>query len=331
MSDPRAVVRRAIEASLADLGNDERVIVAVSGGADSLALARGVADLGGPATAVIVDHGLQADSASTAERAAEACRALGFADVRVIAVQVSLGPGTGGLEAAARRERRAALESVAQELGAPAVLLGHTREDQAETVLLRLARGSGARSLSGMSTRSGLWRRPLLDLPRRMVRASVSDLEPWSDPHNDDERFARVRVRHSALPAVVDAVGPAAVDGLARSAALLRDDADALDEWARTAFQEAQSVDGGFIVAALEALPRAVRTRILRTAAIEAGCPPTDLTAAHVDGLDALITRWHGQGAIDLPGGVAGRREYGRLVLARIPPVAMRRQQREET
>jgi tRNA(Ile)-lysidine synthase len=329
--DPRSIVRRAVDRGLADLQATDPVVVAVSGGADSIALARGVADLGRPGLAVVVDHGLQDDSEAVAEYAAQLCRAVGLGDVRVISVQVATGPGSGGLEAAARAARRAALESVAAEVGAPAVLLGHTREDQAETVLLRLARGSGARSLSAMAPISGVWRRPLLDVPRDVVRGAVADLDTWSDPHNADERFARVRVRRTALPALIDAVGSAAVDGLARSADQLRDDADALEAWADQALEQCRVAEAEYDVEALRELPRAVRTRVLRHAALLAGCAPTDLTAEHVDRLEDLVCRWHGQGAVDLPGGICGGRECGRLGFARIPPVAVRRRQREET
>jgi len=329
--DALVQIRRAIERTLADLPVQAPVVVGVSGGADSLALARAAASLPRPVVAVVVDHQLQSDSADVAEEAAAVCRALGCADVRVVPVEVPLGPGTGGVEASARHARRTALEEVARAVGSPAVLLGHTADDQAETVLLRLARGSGARSLSAMAEVAGLWRRPLLGLPRSVVRASVVDLQTWSDPHNDDPRFARVRVRRTAMPALVDAVGPAAVEGLVRSARLLRDDADALDAWAEQARVSSEEDGGTLEIDALVALPRAVRTRVIRAAAIDAGCPATDLTAEHIARIDALISDWHGQGPVDLPGGIAGQRECGRLGFARIPPVAVRRHKREET
>ena len=329
--EPRGVVRRAVDQALSGLDANAPVVIAVSGGADSVALARGVADLRRSAVAVVVDHGLQADSATVASRAVELCHAVGVIDARAVRVEVATGSGSGGPEAAARAARRTALESVAAEVGATAILLGHTREDQAETVLLRLARGSGARSLSAMAPVAGLWRRPLLGVPRAVVHAAVADLDTWTDPHNIDERFTRVRVRRHALPALIEAVGPAAVEGLARSAAQLRDDADALDAWADRALQECQVGEGEYDVDLLSDRPRAVRTRVLRQAALLAGCPPTDLTAAHVDRLDDLVCRWRGQGAVDLPGRVSGSRECGRLGFARIPPVAVRRLQREET
>lgn len=322
------IVRRAVEECLADLPQDALVLVAVSGGADSLALARAVAATDRPAAAGIVDHGLQPDSAAVAARAAAECDRLGLDPVvveRVDATATGSGP-----EAAARDARRAALEGMADRLGATAILLAHTREDQAETVLLRLARGSGARSLAGMADVSGRWRRPLLGLPREVVRVSAVGLDVWDDPHNHDPAYARTRVRHRALPALVEALGPDVVAGLARSARLLGDDADALDALAREATVGLVDEAGTLDAAGLQLLPRALRTRIIRSAAVAAGCPAGALTAAHVDRLEALVSYWHGQGGVDLPGGLAGERAYGRLAIRRVPPVAERRRHDRE-
>lgn len=334
MSDsPRHEVRRAFRACVADLPAETPVLIACSGGADSLALALAAADeaaaTGRAVGAVVVDHGLQEDSAFVAESAAAACRGAGLSPVEIIRVDVDTGPGAGGLEAAARDARRQALSDAAGRLGSPVVLLAHTRDDQAETVLLRLARGSGARSLSAMAPVDGLWRRPLLDLPRAVVRASL-DVEAWDDPHNEDPRFARVRVRVDALPALAAALGPDVVDGLARSARLLRDDADALDSLAEAQREALVREEAGVIsleVAALEALPRAVRTRVLRGAAQQAGVPLAELTLAHVERIEALVCDWHGQGAVDLPGRVGAERSCGRLTFGRVPPVSERRGQ----
>ncbi|MFM1965709.1 MAG: tRNA lysidine(34) synthetase TilS [Actinomycetota bacterium] len=326
--DPVQAVRRAVEDCLADLPGDACVLVGVSGGADSLALAQAVALTGRPAAAGIIDHALQPDSADVAARAARACERLGLDSViieRVDASAKGVGP-----EAAARDARRAALEGIADRLGAAAILLAHTRDDQAETVLLRLARGSGARSLAAMAPVTGRWRRPLLDLPRDVVRASAEGLDTWEDPHNDDPGFARTRVRHGALPALVDALGPDVVSGLARSARLLSDDADALDDFAGQASADVTDADGTLDAVGLAALPRALRTRIIRSAAIASGCPAGALTAAHVDRIESLVTDWHGQGGVDLPGGLIGERAYGRLAIRRVPPVAERRRHDRE-
>jgi len=313
VSEAVRAVRRAVEECLADIAYDSLVLIAVSGGADSLALAQAVAATGRPCAAAIIDHGVQDDSAEVAARAAGACALLGIDPVVVKRVDASA-KGSGP-EAAARDARRSALEGIADRLGAAVILLAHTRDDQAETVLLRLARGSGARALSGMAAVDGLWRRPLLDLPRDLVRASLEGVPAWSDPHNDDPRYARVRVRRDVLPALVDGLGPAVVDSLARSARLLRDDADALDSWADREWQRLGTCGGevDWEIDDLVALPRAVRTRLLRRACLWCGSPATDLTADHVESAEALVSDWHGQGALAMPGGVAVVRRYGRL------------------
>ncbi|MFM9134230.1 MAG: tRNA lysidine(34) synthetase TilS [bacterium] len=316
-SQAQLSVRHALRHCLRDLASDAPVLVACSGGADSLALAAGAAaeSRGRRTGAVVVDHGLQAGSAEAADEAARRCREWGLDPVRVVAVQPARGPGSGGPEAAARTARREALSAAAAEYGAVAVLLAHTRDDQAETVLLRLARGSGARALSGMAAVDGLWRRPLLGLARETVRASLADTTAWSDPHNDDPRFARVRVRQGTMPALVHALGPAVYDGLARSARLLRDDADALDAWTDREWQRLVTPGGplDWDVEDLLALPRAVRSRLLRRACLACGAPGTDLTAEHMEGIEALVSDWHGQGALALPGGVSVVRRCGRL------------------
>lgn len=310
-----AAVRVAIRAEIRDLPAGSLALVACSGGADSLALAAGLSfvapRIGLRGGAVTVDHAWYEGSAVRADDVARMCRELGLApvDVRRAASARS--------EGAARTARRAALEAAAADLGAAVVLLGHTRDDQAETVLLRLARGSGARSLAGMPRRDGPYRRPLLSLPREITRQACkeSGLVAWEDPSNLDPAFARSRVRSALLPALERELGPGVAAALARSADLLRADADALDVLTPDLVQH--QPDGSLLlpVAQLQTLPAALRTRALRAAAIAAGSPPTDLTAAHIAHLDELITRWHGQGALDLPGRVAALRADGRIVL----------------
>jgi tRNA(Ile)-lysidine synthase len=175
---------------------------------------------------------------------ARAALDLGAHRVRVVRVVPARAPGggwAGGPEEAARTARLRALEAAAGRDGAVAVLLGHTLDDQAEQVLLGLARGSGARSLAGIPARRGIVVRPLLGLRRDVVRAACPRLPgldlPWHDPSNDAavpgaEALLRARVRGEVLPALVDVLGAAAVASLARSADLLREDADALDAWA---------------------------------------------------------------------------------------------------
>jgi tRNA(Ile)-lysidine synthase len=308
-----AEVRHAVRAGLDGLAAGDLVLVACSGGADSLALAAATAfaapRLGLRAGGVTVDHGLQAGSAERAAEIAALLGKLGLDPVRSSAVIVApAGASQGGPEAAARVARYGALDAAATEYGAAAVLLGHTLDDQAETVLLGLARGSGGRSLAGMAARRGHYRRPLLAVRRAATRAACAELglEPWQDPHNEDFRFARARVRHQALPALEAALGPGVAEALARTAGQLRADADCLDG---LAFAESGQLD----VARLAALPAAIRTRVLRDAAVSAGCPPGALAAGHIGQVDALVTAWRGQRWTDLPGGVRARRQAGKV------------------
>jgi tRNA(Ile)-lysidine synthase len=297
------------------------VLVACSGGADSMALASALAfeapKLGIRAGGVTVDHGLQPGSDLRADEVVQRLRDLGLDPVDAVAVTVGR---AGGPEAAARDARYAALDATAVRHGAAAVLLGHTRDDQAETVLLGLARGSGIRSLSGMAAVSGAdgrYRRPFLELDRQTARKAcmVQSLPVWDDPHNADPAYTRSRLRHEGLPALEKALGKGVVESLARTARLSRDDADALDAWARRAETSVRDATGRLECAKLCALPPAVRRRVLRRAAIEAGAPAGSLFARHIEEIDRLITGWRGQGAINLPGRVVVQRQGGRLVI----------------
>ncbi|HET7477240.1 MAG TPA: tRNA lysidine(34) synthetase TilS [Dermatophilaceae bacterium] len=293
----RLAVRRAIAAVPGQL------VVACSGGADSLALAAATAfeARGRGVGAVVVDHGLQPGSAQVAERAAAQCRDLGLDPVEIHRVQVG---SAGGREAAARTARYRVLEQVAARDRAT-VLLGHTRDDQAESVLLGLVRGSGARSLSGMPPARLPFLRPLLGVAREVTRAAceAERLVWWDDPHNADPAYLRVRVRR-LLPRLEAEIGPGVVAGLVRSADLLREDADLLDQLARGARSDLQQPTAP----ALAALPAALRTRVWRLLAVEAGAPAGSLFAVHVRALDTLVTGWTGQGPVDLPGGVRAER-----------------------
>jgi len=314
-----AAVRAAVRTECADLGPGAAVVVACSGGADSLALLAATifeADKSGwLLAAVIVDHGLQAGSAEVATKVAGLATEMGCHDVQVLAVAV----GTqGGPENAARSARYAALDAFAAERDA-VVLLGHTSDDQAETVLLGLARGSGVRSLAGMPNRRGRLRRPLLQLPRITTErvCVVLGLDAWEDPHNSEARFSRVRVRGRVLPVLEAELGPGIAAALARTSWLARDDADALDAWAARVFDELADADGRLDLAGLGVEPAAVRRRVIKLAAVHAGSPPTDLGADHLVAVDRLVTDWHGQRGVDLPGHVVASRDEGRLRLQR--------------
>ena len=294
-----ATARNAIRDNLADLAPGSRVVVAVSGGVDSLALAAATAFVAVKAglslSAVVVDHDLQSGSSAVAEEARGKLESLGI-PAMVVAVEVG---SDGGMEAAARQARYAVLDR----LDAEAVLLGHTLDDQAETVLLGLGRGSGSRSIAGMAAVDGSYRRPFLALTRQDTEqvCRASGLEWWSDPHNADPSYTRSRLRHEVLPLLEDVLGGGVAAALARTADFLRADNAVLDE-------AAGAHTGVLEVDKLRELPAAIRTRVLRHAALAAGADPSELAAHHIRGIDRLITDWHGQQRIELPGGVAARR-----------------------
>ena len=340
----RRVVRAALGALVPETAAAPPLLLAaLSGGQDSLALAAACASeaatLGMRAGAVIVDHGLQDDSAAVAEAAAATATGLGLAPVVVRRVDV---PGGGNVEANARDARYRAFADVAAETGAAAVCTGHTSDDQAEQVLLALARGSGTRSIAGMPVTRPLGRDTLLVRPLLFGEAQVTrqatgracaelGLTPWADPHNLDPSFARVRVRERALPALAAELGPGVRAGLARSAQLAREDAAALDSWARdvTADLLAQAAGGtdeaaidsrsagdahrgagtlgaralvldGRALESLAALPAAIRQRVLQQIAQEGF--GAALGRAHVLALARLVTDWRGRGPAFVPG-----------------------------
>jgi len=266
---------------------------------------------------VVVDHGLQPGSRARADATGGWLRTAGLDPVDVVTVTVrDLGEGP---EASARAARYGALRAAVVRHGAAAVLLGHTRDDQAETVLLGLARGSGARSLAGMPRARGAVRRPLLDLPRATVRAAVPVGAPVvDDPHNADPRFARARVRHEVLPVLERELGPGIAEALARTADLARADADLLDELAEEVYGDLVD-DDGIVADDLEGTDAALRSRVVRSWLVENGVPAGSLTAAHVARVTALVTAWRGQGAVALPGGVEALRDCGRLSLRPTP------------
>lgn len=329
-----AAVRSALRDSLDEHGLlGAQVLIACSGGADSLALALAASFVvprhaHGAAAAVVIDHQLQPGSAQVAHAAAAQCQKLGLWPVSVVRVQVQT--TSTGREDAARQARYAALAAAARQHGAAAVLVGHTRNDQAEQVVLGLARGSGARSLAGMPSVRPLPAayvqdgptpsrqedneqpvvvliRPFLALDRATTEQACADaaLQPWQDPHNEDPRFARVRAR-ALLQRWEGELGPGVVASLSRSADLLRVDADTLDTLSDAAYEELGPLP--WDVASLRAHPAGIRTRLLRRMACGGGSEPGSLSATHVRAVDDLLMRWHGQGPIDLPGRVRVRR-----------------------
>ncbi len=301
-----AAIRLAVRRTLEPVTGP--VVVACSGGADSLALLAAAVFEGRaaelPVVGVTVDHALRSDSAEVADRVVAQMAALGATETMTARITVTA-QGQGP-EAAAREARYAVLEEIAERTGAAVVLLGHTLDDQAETVLLGLARGSGTRSLAGMRPGFDVFRRPLLGLTRVQTEAAcrAQGIAWWTDPHNSDRGYARVRVRDTVLPTLERELGPGIAAALARTASMARADSEALDELAETWL-----ADHELEVPALAELPDAVRRRVLHRALLAAGAPSAEVTHEHVLAVDELVTSWRGQRWIDLPGPVRAQRE----------------------
>ncbi|WIY05010.1 tRNA lysidine(34) synthetase TilS [Amycolatopsis mongoliensis] len=308
-----AAVRRAVRGFLDSVEVPPELCVAVSGGADSLALCEATAYVGHHrghrVRALVVDHGLQEGSAKIAGDAAAAAKSLGADEAEVRRVDVT---GPGGPEAAARKARYRALA------GHDLVLLGHTLDDQAETVLLGLGRGSGPRSLAGMRPHDPPWGRPLLAVPRATTRAACAELgvEPWDDPHNAEPRFTRVRLRTEVLPLLEDVLNGGVSGALARTASQLREDSEALDTMADMIFTRAGGSEG-LDAGVLAAEPAAIRRRVIRRWLLQSGV--RELTDAHLRAVDDLVARWRGQGGVWLPGNLEARRAHGRLCVISQP------------
>ena len=306
-------IRKAVKPWTAD--SSETILFGCSGGADSMALALALF-LEANQTKVIpvvVDHGLQDGSAQITLQTISKLKEIGYTQVETAVAQVKI---TDGLEASARRARYQIFNQFIDTYRPKYFLLAHTLNDQAETVLLGLARGSGARSLSGMAVENNIYVRPLLKISRQTTVAACHEggIEIWSDPHNDDLRFTRVRARKNALPNLEENLGPGITEALVRSADLLRDDADALDSFALEYFAQTDPLN--LSVNELERLPRAIRTRVLRLAIYQAGAPAGSLSAEHINGAEALISDWHGQKELSLPGDVKLLRNSGRITLS---------------
>ena len=308
-----ATLKAAVAAFVSEhAAGDDRWCVALSGGADSLALTA-VAAAAKPTTALIVDHRLQPDSGRVAATARDQALAVGCVDAQVLYVDVGT---AGGPEAAARTARYRALDDAR---GDAPVLLAHTLDDQAETVLLGLGRGSGSRSIAGMRPYDPPWYRPLLGIRRALTHAACAELglTPWQDPHNADRRFTRTRLRTEVLPLLEEVLGGGVAEALARTATALREDTDTLDELARQALAEV-GTGGGLDTARLAALPAAVRRRVIRGWLLAGGA--SGLTDKQIRAVDTLVTAWRGQGGVAVGSPlrsqrlIAGRRD-GMLTL----------------
>lgn len=296
-----ATLKAALAAFVrAHAADGPRWCVALSGGPDSLALTA-VAATAKPTTALIVDHRLQPDSGRVAETARDQALSLGCVEAQVLCVDVGT---TGGPEAAARAARYRALDDAR---GDAPVLLAHTLDDQAETVLLGLGRGSGSRSIAGMRPCDPPWFRPLLGVRRAITHAACEELgvTAWQDPHNADQRFTRARLRTEVLPLLEEVLGGGVAEALARTATALREDTDTLDGLARQALTEVGS-GAELDSARLAALPEALRRRVIRGWLLAGGA--SGLTDKQIRGVDNLVTAWRGQGGVAVGSPLRSRR-----------------------
>jgi tRNA(Ile)-lysidine synthase len=313
-----AQLRAAVAAFAKEyLATADRWCVALSGGPDSLALTAVAAAIR-PTTALIVDHGLQSGSAAVAATARAQAEELGCADAQVLCVRVS---GEGGPEGAARSARYGALEAARRDRP---VLLAHTLDDQAETVLLGLGRGSGARSIAGMRPYDPPWCRPLLRVRRAVTHAACTalGLDAWQDPHNTDRRFTRTRLRHEVLPLMEEVLGGGVAEALARTATALRADTELVDSLVAQALTTSATADG-LDTRALTALPESVRRGVIRSWLLTGGA--IGLTDKQIRGVDMLITDWRGQGGVAVGSALRNQRLFagrdGQRLTLRAEPV----------
>jgi|SRR5690625_928283 len=351
---PRAVarvrhaLREFLTARLGEgcLAEGDLLLAGCSGGADSLALASQLAfvapRMGMRAGLITVDHRMQEGSGEQAARVIAHGERLGLDPT--IRRDVRRGDGASGAglgpEGAARELRYATFEAVLAETGARAVLLGHTMEDQAETVLLGLARGAGTRTVSGIPPIRGQFWRPLLGVRRSETAATCAELglPVWQDPANAPEgpwltaqgtALPRAALRHSVLPELALALGQDPVPALARTADLARSDADFLDAAAREHFTLIDEVPvgeatvaGATITLAVDgatALADPLRWRLLREFLLRGGAPEGQVSMRHIHSVDALLTNWRGQRGVSVPGGLRVVRSYGRLYIVTPP------------
>ena len=308
MNNPPILLQNAVSNLLKDFEPADLILVGCSGGADSIALVWSASvvckrlnlNLG----VLIVDHQLIAESNQVAENTKKQCAEFGINQIIVKKIKVVL--ENEGLESAARKARYKAFEEVIKETNAKALMLAHTQDDQAETMLMRLTRGSGAKSLSAMSEVSGKYLRPFLHVRKFEIKDALEkeDIKYWNDPANSNSDFLRVKVRNELIPKLIEVLGDSVVEALDRTSMLLKNDNDILDQIALNHYQENRQL----LISKLEDLPSAIRTRVIKLAALDAGVNPGPFSFEHIEAIDALVTNWHGQSHIDLPGFVQASR-----------------------
>jgi tRNA(Ile)-lysidine synthase len=309
MNNPPINLQNAVNNLLKDFEPADNILVACSGGADSLALAwtsqvvtkRISLNL----IAVIIDHQLIKESSQVAQEAKKKCEDFGIE--KVVIKQIQVKDDNDGLEAAARKSRYEAFEELVNEFNAKAVLLAHTQDDQAETMLMRLTRGSGAKSLSAMKEVSGKYLRPFLHIRKQVLVDALEkeNISYWQDPANTNYKFLRAKVRHELMPKLIEVLGDSAIESLDRTSELLKEDNEALESIALESYEK---LNKELKVQDLEKLAAAIRKRVIKIAALDSGVTPGPFSFEHIEAIDALVTNWRGQGNVDLPGFIQASR-----------------------
>ena len=309
MNNPPINLQNAVNNLLKDFEPADNILVACSGGADSLALAWTsqvvTKRIGLNLIAVIIDHQLIKESTQVAQDAKKKCEDFGIE--KVVIKQIEVKDDNDGLEAAARKSRYEAFEELVNEFNAKAVLLAHTQDDQAETMLMRLTRGSGAKSLSAMKEVSGKYLRPFLHIRKQVLVDALEkeNISYWQDPANTNYKFLRAKVRHELMPKLIEVLGDSAIDSLDRTSGLLKEDNEALESIALESYEQ---LNKELKVQELEKLPTAIRKRVIKIAALNSGVTPGPFSFEHIEAIDALVTNWRGQGNVDLPGFIQASR-----------------------
>lgn len=309
MNNPPINLQNAVNNLLKDFEPADNILVACSGGADSLALAWTsqvvTKRIGLNLIAVIIDHQLIKESSQVAQDAKKKCKDFGIE--KVVIKQIEVKDDKDGLEAAARKARYEAFEESVNEFNAKAVLLAHTQDDQAETMLMRLTRGSGAKSLSAMKEVSGKYLRPFLHIRKQVLVDALEkeNISYWQDPANTNYKFLRAKVRHELMPKLIEVLGDSAIDSLDRTSGLLKEDNEALESIALESYEK---LNKELKVQELEKLPTAIRKRVIKIAALNSGVTPGPFSFEHIEAIDALVTNWRGQGNVDLPGFIQASR-----------------------
>jgi len=309
MNNPPINLQNAVNNLLKDFEPADNILVACSGGADSLALAWTsqvvTKRIGLNLIAVIIDHQLIKESTQVAQDAKKKCEDFGIE--KVVIKQIEVKDDKDGLEAAARKARYEAFEESVNEFNAKAVLLAHTQDDQAETMLMRLTRGSGAKSLSAMKEVSGKYLRPFLHIRKQVLVDALEkeNISYWQDPANTNYKFLRAKVRHELMPKLIEVLGDSAIDSLDRTSGLLKEDNEALESIALESYEK---LNKELKVQELEKLPTAIRKRVIKIAALNSGVTPGPFSFEHIEAIDALVTNWRGQGNVDLPGFIQASR-----------------------